>query len=65
MKMKKADYAVHIFFIILLIVLSIFWGCKYDILITVLGLVIAGVSILTTFYQYKKMSELEEPQKEE
>lgn len=65
MKMKKADYAVHILFIVMLIVLSIFWGCKYDILITVLGLVIATVSALTTFYQYKKMRELEEPKKED
>ncbi len=56
--MKKFDYAMHILFIVVLLVLSIFWGCRYDLLITILGLIIALASGIATFYQYKKIKEL-------
>lgn len=58
--MKKLDYLMHIVFIVILLVLSIFWGCRYDLLITVLGVVIAIASGIATFYQYKKIKELTE-----
>lgn len=57
--MKKVDYSIHIIYILVLIVLSVFWGSSYDPLITVLGLIIAVISTITMVYQYKKMKELE------
>ncbi len=63
--MKKVDYSIHIIYIVVLIVLSVFWGSNYDPLITVLGLLIAVISTITMVYQYKKMKELEKNTEEE
>lgn len=57
--MKKVDYLVHIIYIVIILALSVVWGYKYDILITVLGVMIATASGAATYYQYKKLKELE------
>lgn len=57
-KMKKLDISILIIYIAALVVLSFFWGCQYDPIVTVFGAVIAAVSALATYVQYKKMKEL-------
>jgi multisubunit Na+/H+ antiporter MnhB subunit len=56
--MKKLDISILIIYIAALVVLSFFWGCHYDPIVTVFGAIIAAVSALATYVQYKKMKEL-------
>lgn len=58
MNMKKLDFAMLLLFLVALFVISFFWKCHYDPIITVLGILIAVVSGLTTLVQYKKIKEL-------
>jgi Co/Zn/Cd efflux system component len=62
MNMKKIDISVMVLYIAALIVLSFFWGCGYDPIVTAFGGIIVAVSALATFVQYKKMKELMETQ---
>ena len=58
-KMKYVDIAVSVVFIIALVVIYFFWGCKLDMYLTVLAGIIIAVSGITTYVQYKKLSELD------
>ena len=58
-KMKYVDIAVSVVFIIALVVIYFFWGCKLDMYLTVLAVIIIAVSGITTYVQYKKLSELD------
>ncbi len=60
MKMKFVDIAIPVVFVLALIVIYFFWGCKLDLYITVLAGVVVLVTVLTTYVQYKKLKELEE-----
>lgn len=60
MKMKFVDVAIPVAFVLALIVIYFFWGCKLDLYITVLAGVVVLVTVLTTYVQYKKLKELEE-----
>ncbi len=58
--MKKLDIAIKPLFVIALLVIYFFWKCEYDLIVTIIaGIVIAGASVLT-YFQYKKLNELEE-----
>ena len=58
--MKKLDIAIKRLFVIALLVIYFFWKCEYDLIVTIIaGIVIAGASVLT-YFQYKKLDELEE-----
>jgi len=56
--MKKVDISVMVLYIVALIVLSFFWGCHYDPIVTAFGGIIVVVSALATYIQYKKIKEL-------
>lgn len=60
MKMKFVDIAIPVVFVLALIVIYFFWGCKLDLYITVLAGVVVLVTVMTTYVQYKKLKELEE-----
>ena len=56
--MKTVDYIVSIVFVIALAVTSIFWGCRLDPIITIIGAVIAVAAVATTIIQHKKLKEI-------
>ena len=58
-KMKYVDIAVSVVFVLALVVIYFFWGCKLDMYLTVLAGIIIAVSGITTYVQYKKLSELD------
>lgn len=58
-KMKYVDITVSVVFILALVVIYFFWGCKLDMYLTVLAGIIIAVSGITTYVQYKKLSELD------
>lgn len=45
-------------FLVALLVISFFWKCHYDPIVTVLGILIAVVSGFTAYVQYRKIKEL-------
>ena len=58
--MKKLDIAIKPVFIIALLIIYFFWKCEYDLMVTVIaGIVMIGASVLT-YFQYKKLGELED-----
>ena len=58
--MKKLDIAIKPVFIIALLIIYFFWKCEYDLMVTVIaGIVMIGASVLT-YFQYKKLGEIEE-----
>lgn len=58
-KMKWIDIAVPALFVLALVVLYFFWGCHLDLYVTILAAVILGVTVLTTYIQYKKLDKLQ------
>ena len=58
-KMKYVDIAVSVVFVLALVVIYFFWGCKLDMYLTVLAGIIIAVSGITTYVQYKKLKELD------
>ena len=58
-KMKYVDITVSVVFILALVVIYFFWGCKLDMYLTVLAGIIIAVSGITTYVQYKKLNELD------
>ena len=58
--MKFLDYAILAVFVIALVVCAFFWGCKLDPVITVVAALIALVSFVVTFIQFRKTKDLEE-----
>lgn len=58
-KMKYVDIAVSVVFVLALVVIYFFWGCKLDLYVTVLAGIIVAVSGLASYVQYRKMKELD------
>ena len=58
MKMKYVDVAVSIIFVLALVVIYFFWGCKWDMYITILVSVIIVITGISKYVQYKKLKEL-------
>jgi len=58
--MKKVDIAIPVLFVLALIAIYFFWGCKLDLYVTILAMLVAFVTGLTTYMQHKKIDELEE-----
>ena len=56
--MKKLDFIMLLLFLVALLVISFFWKCHYDPIVTVLGILIAVVSGFTAYVQHKKIKEL-------
>ena len=63
-KMKCIDIAIPVLFVLALVVLYFFWGCHLDLYVTILAAVILGVTVLTTYIQYKKMREFSKDEEE-
>ena len=63
-KMKCIDIAIPVLFVLALVVLYFFWGCHLDLYVTILAAVILGVTVLTTYIQYKKMREFSKDKEE-
>lgn len=57
-KMKYVDIAVSAVFVLALVVIYFFWGCKLDMYVTVLAGIIVVASVLATYFQNKKIKEL-------
>ena len=66
MKMKYVDVAVSVLFVVALIIIYFFWGCKWDMYITILVSIVILVTGISKYVQYKKLKELisEEEEKE-
>lgn len=58
-KMKCIDITVPVLFVLALVVLYFFWGCHLDLYVTILAAIILGVTVLTTYIQYKKIDKLQ------
>ena len=58
MKMKFVDVAVSIIFVLALIVIYFFWGCKLDLYITLLAGVVIVITGISKYVQYKKIKKL-------
>ena len=65
MKMKYVDVAVSIIFVLALIVIYFFWGCKLDLYITLLAGVVIVITGISKYVQYKKIKELTSEKEEE
>lgn len=57
-KMKYVDIAVSVVFVLALVVIYFFWGCKLDLYVTVLAGIIIAASVAATYFQNKKIKEL-------
>lgn len=60
--MKKVDYSVLVVFIVSLVVIAFFWGCRLDPIVTAIAAVIAIASLITMIVQNKKLDELKKQQ---
>ena len=60
--MKKVDYSVLAVFIVSLVVIAFFWGCRLDPIVTAIAAVIAIASLITMIVQNKKLDELKKQQ---
>ena len=58
MKMKYVDIGISVLFIVALVVIYFFWGCKWDMYITILVSVIIVITGISKYVQYKKLKEL-------
>ena len=65
MKMKYVDVAVSIIFVLALLVIYFFWGCKWDLYITILVGVIIVITGISKYVQYKKIKELTSEEEDE
>lgn len=63
MKMKFIDIAVSVVFVLAIIVIYFFWGCKWDIYATILAIIIFVVTGVVKYKQYKEIKELMEEEK--
>lgn len=62
--MKKVDFIILIIYIVSLVVLYFFWGCRLDWIVTTVGAIIAILASVAAHMQNKKIKELEEQKKE-
>lgn len=58
MKKNIFDIVAPILFVIALVIIYFFWGCQWDLYITILGVVIAVVFALIACKKNKKIEEL-------
>ena len=63
MKMKYVDVAVSIIFVLALIVIYFFWGCKLDLYITILAGIIVIITTISKCLQFKQLKKMD-PKKE-
>lgn len=56
--MKKLDYGVMILFLLALFVIAFFLKCRFDPIVLIIAIVIAGITGVTTYMQHKKIDEL-------
>lgn len=61
-KMKYVDIVVSVVFVLALVVIYFFWGCKLDLYVTVLAGIIIAASVAATYVQNKKIKELSQEQ---
>lgn len=57
-KMKYVDIAVSAVFVLALVVIYFFWGCKLDLYVTVLAGIVIVASGAATYVQNKKIKEM-------
>jgi len=62
--MKKLDYGTLIVFLVALIVISFFWKCEFDSVVTIIAIIIAGITGFATHTQYKKIQELSDAEED-
>ena len=58
MKEKYLDLAVAVLYVVALIVIYFFWGCKLDLYVTILGALVLGITGTVRVVQNKKIKEL-------
>lgn len=56
--MKYVDIAVPIAFVVVLIILSFFWGCSLDLYVTILAGLMIVVTGVVTYVQHKIIKKL-------
>lgn len=63
--MKKLDIMIKPIFVLILAIIYFFWKCEYDLIATLIaGIIIVAASFMT-YFQYKKLKELEGAEVEE
>lgn len=58
--MKKMDYIVSVVFVVAMVVMFFLGTCNWDIWVLILGIVVAGIVMITWMRQNKKYQDLEE-----
>lgn len=58
-KMRMIDIAVTLIFIAALVVIYFFWGCEWDLVVTLIAAAIVVVAGFIAHSQHKKISELD------
>lgn len=64
LKMYKLDWIMAGVGLLALVVLYFFWGCKYDLWVTILTLVVIAAGSTLLAVQHKKLVEKNEPTEE-
>lgn len=59
MKMKTIDIIVAAVFLAALVVIYFFWGCNYDLIVTIIAGVVLIVTGIIAFSQERKLKELQ------
>ncbi len=57
-KQNLINWIVTILFLIALAVIYCFWGCKWDLIVTIIAGLVAVISICTLSFQNKKIKDL-------
>ncbi len=60
MKLKGIDIAVSVIFVLALVVIYFFWGCKLDLYVTIFAAVVFVITGIIKVMQYRKIKELEQ-----
>ena len=63
-KQNLINWIVTILFLIALAVIYIFWGCKWDMVATIVAVLVAAASILTLSLQNKTIQKLGNSEKQ-
>lgn len=58
MKKNIFDIVAPILFVVALVIIYFFWGCQWDLYITILGVAVAVVFALIAYKKNKKIKEL-------
>ena len=57
-KQNLLNWIITILFLIALAVIYCFWGCKLDLVVTIIAVLVAAISIGILSYQNKKIKDL-------